>query len=245
MTNWSSPLRGPFRDINDTDLKLGGCDFCGKSENTDVISRAPCENCKKVVCWECADCGVYSSLHDFQYFIHRHTLHGKEVYILAESCPNCQETSWWERYTASSKNNQTINSIGDVDFQPGGQSVLPRKIVETPFNRYNLEEVESTKTEAIKTAENILSGKTGIIEGARILTAISHKLDSVERDSDFLVFIATASETDHLPVGKERELWAKAALQEKDIEIKQAENFHKENIFSACRALLEKWKHVK
>ncbi len=73
MTNWSSPLRGPFRDINDKDLKLGRCDFCGKSENTDVISRAPCEDCKKVVCWECADCGVYGSLLDFQNFIHRHT----------------------------------------------------------------------------------------------------------------------------------------------------------------------------
>jgi hypothetical protein len=241
MTNWSSPLRGPFRDINDKDLKLGRCDFCGKSENTDVISRAPCEDCKKVVCWECADCGVYGSLLDFQNFIHRHTIRGKEVYILAESCPNCQETSWWEKYTATSKNNQTINNIGDIESVEHAE--LPRKIIEISFNRYDLEEVQSIRTKVVNTAENILSGKTGIIEGARILTAISHKL--VETDTDFLVFIATASETDHLPVGEERGVWAKSALQEKNIEIKQAENYHKEKIFSACRIMIEKWKHVK
>jgi len=91
----------------------------------------------------------------------------------------------------------------------------------------------------------MLSGKVGIIEGARKLTAISYRLNLVETETDFLVFIATASETDHLPIGKERDLWAKSALQEKDIEIKQAENYHKENIFLACRVLLEKWKHVK
>jgi hypothetical protein len=229
MSNWSSPLRGPFRDINDNDLNLGHCDFCGKSENTDVISRVPCENCKKVVCWECADCGVYGSLHDFQYFVHRHSANGKEVYILAESCPDCQETSWWEKYSAPHKINHAIN----------------RKVIETRANQYNLEEVQSTWIEAVKVAENILSGKIGIIEGARELTAISYKLDSVETETDFLVFIATASETDHLPVGKERQFWAKSALQEKDIEIKQAENYHKENIFSACRVLLEKWKQIK
>ncbi len=122
---------------------------------------------------------------------------------------------------------------------------MPRKIIEISFNRYNLEEVQSIRTKVVNTAESILSGKTGIIEGARILTAISHKLDLVETDTDFLVFIATASETDHLPVGEERGVWAKSALQEKDIEIKQAENYHKEKIFSACRILIEKWKHVK
>jgi hypothetical protein len=37
-----------------------------KNENTGVISRALCQNCKKVVCWEWADCGVHSSLSDFQ-----------------------------------------------------------------------------------------------------------------------------------------------------------------------------------
>jgi hypothetical protein len=245
MTNWSSPLRGPFHDIDDKELNLGRCDFCGRSENTDVISRAPCENCKKVVCWECADCGVYGSLHDFQYFIHRHSAHGREVYILSESCPDCQETSWWEKYTTPRKSNHAINSEGETVFQPAGQTEFHRKVIETRANQYNLEEVQSVWAEAVKVAENILSGEVGIIEGARKLTAISYRLDSAETETDFLVFMATASETDYLPVGKERELWVKSALQEKDVEIMQAENYHKENILSACRVLIEKWKQVK
>jgi hypothetical protein len=197
------------------------------------------------VCWECADCGVYGSLHDFQYFIHRQTPRGKEVYILAESCPNCQVTSWWEKYTASRKNNQAISCTSKTVLQTAGQTELHRKVIETRTNQYNLEEIQSIWTEAGEIAESILSGKTGIIEGARALTVISHKLDSVETDTDFLIFKAIASETDHLPVGKERELWANSALQEKDIEIKQAENYREENIFSACRVLIEKWKHSK
>jgi hypothetical protein len=78
------------------------------------------------VCAECADCGVYSSLHDFQYFIHRHTAQGKEVYILAESCPNCQETSWWEKHTASHKSNQTVSNAGEVVFQPVDEIICGR-----------------------------------------------------------------------------------------------------------------------
>ncbi len=126
MTDWFSPLQGPFRDINDTDLQLGPCDFCGKSENTDVISRVLCEKCKKVLCWECADCGVHSSLSDFQKFIRRYTAQGREVYILAESCPNCQETSWWEKYTVSSKNNETIKSVSDRVSQPTDEIICGR-----------------------------------------------------------------------------------------------------------------------
>jgi len=146
MANWSS-LRGPFRDINDTDLKLGCCDFCGKSENTDVISRVLCESCKKVVCWECADCGVYSSLHDFQYFIHRRT-QGKEVYLLAESCPNCQETSWWEKHTASSKSIGENISLSTDELICGrcGKPMIMREVAPCLDCGGNSQELEHMKS---------------------------------------------------------------------------------------------------
>lgn len=234
MANWSYPLRGPFRDINDADLELGPCDFCGESENTAVISRVPCKNCKKIVCWKCADCGVYGSLYDFQNFVHRSSKKGKGVYLLPESCPDCQEISWWEKYSTNKGGSETA-------FQPPFPTTPPKRVIETKISRYDLEAVQSLRLEAIRVAESILSEKTGIIEGARILAAISYKLDFIEPNTDFLVFVAISSETDHLPVGKERELWAKSALQQKDDEIKQVEDFHKETVFSACRALIEKW----
>ena len=65
-----------------------------------MITRVPCESCGRVVCWKCADCGVFASLSDFQHFIHRRKALGSDVYILAESCPNCQETTWWAKYSS-------------------------------------------------------------------------------------------------------------------------------------------------
>lgn len=107
----SNPLRGPFRSIRDVDLCFGPCAFCGKRENSEVISRAPCESCGQIVCWECADCGVFGSLHDFQSFVFRHTKGGDDVYLRAENCPACQEISWMDKYGGTSSERQASEDI--------------------------------------------------------------------------------------------------------------------------------------
>lgn len=83
-------LRGPFRDAADGDLGLGLCGFCGAVAVTDVISRVPCEGCGRVVCWHCADCGVFGSLSDFQWFVYQREGPPPVYFLLRENCPSCQ-----------------------------------------------------------------------------------------------------------------------------------------------------------
>ena len=60
-------------------------------------------------------------------------------------------------------------------------------------------------------------------------------------DKDFAVFVAVASESDSLPVGKVRALWTPAALREKDGEIVSLENFHRKAIIDAAVRLRAKY----
>jgi hypothetical protein len=50
--------------------------------------------------------------------------------------------------------------------------------------------------------------------------------------------IGIESETDHLPVGEVRKLWAASALQEKDAEIASAEAFWKTELLGACERIV-------
>jgi hypothetical protein len=240
MAKSSSYLRGPFRDLNDTKLDLGPCAFCGKRVNTDLISRIPCEKCRKVVCWECADCGVYGSLHDFQYFVNRDPTGGGKVFLLPESCPTCQETSWWEKYTSQPNNAQAKEIIEGNTSAPASQAKEFKKVLINPVNRYNLEEVKALRFEIVKIAKDILSGETGIAEGARLLCPLGHSLQEIESVPEFLIFDAVVSETDHLPVGIEGELWSKSVLQTKQEELSQVERRYTEKVFSVCKAIIEK-----
>lgn len=55
------------------------------------------------------------------------------------------------------------------------------------------------------------------------------------------MFDAVTSETDHLPVDSERANWSTEALQRKDQEIGEVESFYQDDVFAACRKLLEKF----
>ena len=47
-----------------------------------------------------------------------------------------------------------------------------------------------------------------------------------------------ASETDDLPVGEVRTLWASSALKEKDVEIARAEELYRADFLETCRRIV-------
>jgi Protein of unknown function (DUF2489) len=85
-----------------------------------------------------------------------------------------------------------------------------------------------------------LAEEIGIIAASRRLTALGLKLFDAH-DEDFIMFVAVDSETDHLPVDKERHNWSAEALERKDAEIAEAEAFYKNNVIAACRKLIERF----
>jgi hypothetical protein len=63
-------------------------------------------------------------------------------------------------------------------------------------------------------AQAVLDGRTTVLEGVRALVSLAHT-DAIAEVEDRKFIIGIESETDHLPVGGVRELWAPHALKEK------------------------------
>ena len=92
--------------------------------------------------------------------------------------------------------------------------------------------------------EAVLREEIGIISGSRILNHLGFTLydgfDS-QKDEEFLTFVVIDSETDHLPVDRERANWSSEALERKDKEIAKSEAFYREIAFDACKTLIERY----
>jgi hypothetical protein len=89
--------------------------------------------------------------------------------------------------------------------------------------------------------ESVLTQEIGVISGSRKLSGLGLELYG-DRNDEFVMFDGVASETDHLPVDSERANWSAEALQRKDQEIAQVEAFYKEEVFTACRKLIENYR---
>jgi hypothetical protein len=95
--------------------------------------------------------------------------------------------------------------------------------------------------------EAVLNETMGVIAASRILSRLEvdvshHRVGhSFDGDHDFLPFVAIDSETDHLPVDRERANWSPEALARKDKDIATAEARCKEYAFEACRKLIERF----
>jgi hypothetical protein len=98
------------------------------------------------------------------------------------------------------------------------------------------------RTEAALAAQAVIAGEVGLIEGARQLTAIGHRLvRDFSADPDFSVLGAVESETDDLPIGQIRAHWDPSALALKDREIAQFESTVRDAVLAACRSIRERY----
>lgn len=71
----------------------------------------------------------------------------------------------------------------------------------------------------------------------REVVRLSHT-DAIPDEADRRLIIAIESETDDLPVGEVRKLWAEAALREKDAEIARAEARWRTQFLDAGKRIL-------
>ncbi len=88
--------------------------------------------------------------------------------------------------------------------------------------------------------EAVLAEEIGIIAASRRLNSLGWELFD-ERHEDFITFVGVDSETDHLPVDKERKNWSAEALNRKDEEIARAEACYENDVRAACRKLIERF----
>jgi predicted regulator of Ras-like GTPase activity (Roadblock/LC7/MglB family) len=123
---------------------------------------------------------------------------------------------------------------------------LPLHVKETG-NRPNLFDesyLQAQQKEVVRIARQMLSGDLGVVEGARFLMHLRPSVSRNPFDPDFLPFAAIASETDTIPIGKQRDLWAPGALERKDRELGQAEELHRPTAHAACRVLIKRFEPI-
>ena len=95
---------------------------------------------------------------------------------------------------------------------------------------------ESERHQARDVAEAVLAGRTTVLGAVRTLVFLAHT-DAIADVEDRRLIIAIDSETDHLPVGEVRKLWAPSALKEKDVEISRAEEVYRSDFLETCRRI--------
>src|SRR5580698_8289861 len=97
---------------------------------------------------------------------------------------------------------------------------------------------ESDHLRAREVAQAVLDGRTTVLEAVRELVSVAHT-DAVAKLEDRRFIIGVASETDHLPVGEVRKLWATSALKEKDVEIACFEELYRADFLETCRRIVQ------
>jgi Protein of unknown function (DUF2489) len=95
---------------------------------------------------------------------------------------------------------------------------------------------EVERQRARDVAQAALDGQTTVLEAVRALVSLAHT-DAVADVEDRTLIIAIESETDHLPVGEVRKLWAPSALDVMDKEIALCEELYKRQFLEACKRI--------
>src|ERR1700736_2516223 len=96
--------------------------------------------------------------------------------------------------------------------------------------------------DALRTAQAVLDGDVGVIEGSIALAAHAHDVvPDWAADPDFVVFGALASKTDHLPFGEVRSRWSDAALCKADAEIEAIAEGHRMRVRQACENVIARF----
>ena len=102
---------------------------------------------------------------------------------------------------------------------------------------------EADHLRARDVAQAVLDGRTTVLEAVRQLVSLAHT-DAVAELEDRRFIIGIESETDQLPVGDVRKLWAPDALKEKDVEIACAEEAYRADFFETCRRIVKENRSV-
>lgn len=94
--------------------------------------------------------------------------------------------------------------------------------------------------EIVRCSEDLVSGRCGVIEAARLLWKLSYRVRA-EWDPDFVMFRGIYSESDALPVGPERQRWAAEALKREDAKIASFEAHWRPKAIAAALNLVKKY----
>lgn len=96
------------------------------------------------------------------------------------------------------------------------------------------------RAQAVAVAQAVLLGRLDVLRAARRLVGFRDEFDEMKDDEAFWTVVAIDSETDHLPLGPEREHWNAEALARKDEEIARAIAHWDAEGRAACERIIDR-----
>lgn len=129
------------------------------------------------------------------------------------------------------KTSRRILSARGILQQSPRSSLMDRTFVE-----WRATEADGLRAREI--AQEVLDGRTTVLERVRQLISLEHS-DAFTELEDRRFIIGVHSETDHLPIGEVRQLWAPDALKHKDVEIARAEELYRADFLETCRRIVK------
>lgn len=91
----------------------------------------------------------------------------------------------------------------------------------------------------VKAAREMLSGELSFAEGAAAVVRLRGRVGGVgDFDEDFMPFVAIDSETDHLPLQAQWQIWDQAALERLAPEFKKAQDWASTFAPASCEKLI-------
>ncbi|CAG1000054.1 hypothetical protein PLCT2_03020 [Planctomycetaceae bacterium] len=97
------------------------------------------------------------------------------------------------------------------------------------------------RAEITSTARALSSHGVPFLEGVRKLAALRFEVSQDHHDADFMLFVAIASQADHIPNTEARTLCAESWLAQCDKDTRELEGFYGEEVALACKQLIERF----
>lgn len=102
----------------------------------------------------------------------------------------------------------------------------------------NFRSEENNKVSQV--ALEVINNKMNAIEGCRRIIPILYNLGkTIETYEPLKILVGIDSQTDHFPFGKTRDHYDKNYLDELDHELEECMRLFKDDIFKACRKILQ------
>jgi hypothetical protein len=113
------------------------------------------------------------------------------------------------------------------------------------LSKSDFEKINKLKRMAVALSSNIMEGKVGLIAGCIQMGKIAHEIfENPVENEDFVIFIVVSSDTDHLPTEETSKYWDQEILKEKKKEIDYIENYYKDDVFKACKSIIDRFSGV-
>ena len=103
--------------------------------------------------------------------------------------------------------------------------------------KHGSERQKHLRVHILHVAKQLIAGEIGIIAASRELGHLRHDAEP-QVAKILMTFAGIDSETDALPIGRVRKEWSRDALEQKDKEIADAEQFYKDSAINAAAELI-------